>query len=72
MVPTSILSITGEGFIAAMLITTRVSYFIYPYLTPLDVKSEILSGLIINVSGFAGSLTFSVLKRDLLICAQER
>lgn len=72
VVPTSNPAITWEGFLAAVLLTTCVSYFIYPYLTPLDMKFGILSGLIISVTGFVGSLTISVLKRDLLIGDQEK
>ncbi|WRP04733.1 phosphatidate cytidylyltransferase [Rossellomorea aquimaris] len=72
VVPTSNPAITWEGFLAAVLVTTCVSYFIYPYLTPLDMKFGILSGLIISVTGFVGSLTISVLKRDLLIGDQEK
>ena len=72
VVPTSNPTITWEGFLAAVLVTTCVSYFIYPYLTPLDMKFGILSGLIISVTGFVGSLTISVLKRDLLIGDQEK
>ncbi len=72
VVPTSNPAITWEGFLAAVFVTTLVSYFIYPYLTPLDMKFGILSGLIIAISGFVGSLTISVLKRDLLIGDQER
>ncbi|MGD6848089.1 phosphatidate cytidylyltransferase [Rossellomorea aquimaris] len=72
VVPTSNPAITWEGFLAAVLVTTCVSYFIYPFLTPLDMKFGILSGLIISVTGFVGSLTISVLKRDLLIGDQEK
>ncbi|PFA62169.1 CDP-diglyceride synthetase [Bacillus sp. AFS015802] len=72
VVPTANPALTWEGFFAAILVTTGVSYFIYPFLTPLDLKFGILSGLIIAVSGFVGSLTISVLKRDLLIGDQER
>lgn len=72
VVPTSNPAITWEGFLAAVLVTTGMSYLIYPYLTPLDMKFGILSGLIISVTGFVGSLTISVLKRDLLIGDQEK
>ena len=72
VVPTSNPAITWEGFLAAVLVTTCVSYFIYPFLTPLDMKFGILSGLIISVTGFVGSLTISVLKRDLLIGDQKK
>ncbi|MGE6752609.1 phosphatidate cytidylyltransferase [Rossellomorea sp. NPDC071047] len=72
VVPTSNPTITWEGFLAAVLVTTGVSYFIYPFLTPLDMKFGILSGMIISITGFFGSLTISVLKRDLLIGDQEK
>lgn len=67
VVPTSNPFITWEGFIIATLLTTLVSFVLYPYLTPLDMTFGILSGVLISVAGFFGSLTISVLKRDLLI-----
>ncbi|MBM7604228.1 phosphatidate cytidylyltransferase [Metabacillus crassostreae] len=72
VVPSANPTITWEGFICAAIVTTIVSYFIYPYLTPLDMKFGILSGILISLSGFFGSLTISVLKRDLLIGDQEK
>nr|WP_186578794.1 phosphatidate cytidylyltransferase [Aquibacillus kalidii] len=72
VVPSANPNITWEGFIGAFLLTTAVSYFLYPYLTPFDLKFGILSGVIISVAGFAGSLTISVLKRDLLIGDSEK
>ncbi|QGH35541.1 CDP-diglyceride synthetase [Gracilibacillus salitolerans] len=65
--PTANPYITWEGFIGAVVTTTVISYFIYPLLTPLDVTFGIVSGILISVSGYFGSLTISVLKRDLLI-----
>jgi phosphatidate cytidylyltransferase len=59
--------LTWEGFVCAFVITTGVSYLIYPYLTPLNPIFGFLSGMLISLSGFFGSLTVSVLKRDLLI-----
>ncbi|WP_102349059.1 phosphatidate cytidylyltransferase [Bacillus sp. Marseille-P3661] len=70
--PTANPFITWEGAIGAAVITTCVSYFIYPFLTPLDITFGILSGLIISLSGLFGSLTISVLKRDLLIGDSEK
>jgi phosphatidate cytidylyltransferase len=64
--------ITWEGFIVGLLMTTCISYFLYPYLTPFDLTFGILSGVIISVAGFSGSLTISVLKRDLLIGNSEK
>lgn len=72
VVPTANPVITWEGFLAAVICTTVVSYILYPVLTPLDQTFGILSGLIIAISGFIGSLTISVLKRDLLIGDQEK
>jgi phosphatidate cytidylyltransferase len=67
VVPTANPNITWEGFICAFLMTTLAAYLTYPYLTPLDLTFGILAGALISVSGFLGSLTISVLKRDLLI-----
>jgi phosphatidate cytidylyltransferase len=67
VIPSANSSITWEGFIGATFVTTVVSYLIYPYLTPLDLTFGILSGVLISFSGFFGSLTISVLRRDLLI-----
>lgn len=67
VVPTANPYLTWEGFACAFLVTTGVSYLIYPYLTPLNPTFGIFSGMLISLSGFFGSLTVSVLKRDLLI-----
>ncbi len=67
VVPTANPYLTWEGFICAFPVTTAVSYLIYPYLTPLDPAFGIFSGILISLSGFFGSLTVSVLKRDLSI-----
>lgn len=67
IVPTANPNLTWEGFAGALVITTAVSIYIYPYLTPLDLTFGFFSGILISISGFLGSLTISVLKRDLLI-----
>lgn len=67
VVPTANPNLTWEGFVCAFVVTTGVSFLIYPYLTPLDPTFGVLSGMLISLSGFFGSLTISVLKRDLLI-----
>lgn len=72
VVPSANPTITWEGFIGAAIVTTIVSFLIYPYLTPLDLEFGILSGVLISLSGFFGSLTISVLKRDLLIGDREK
>jgi phosphatidate cytidylyltransferase len=72
VIPSANPIITWEGFIGAAIVTTIVSFYIYPFLTPLDLKFGILSGILISVSGFFGNLTISVLKRDLLIGDNEK
>ncbi|WP_405105301.1 phosphatidate cytidylyltransferase [Paenibacillus sp. FSL K6-1217] len=67
IVPTSNPHLTWEGFACAFAVTTGVSYLIYPHLTPLNPAFGYLSGMLVSLSGFFGSLTVSVLKRDLLI-----
>ncbi|HZG88034.1 phosphatidate cytidylyltransferase [Paenibacillus sp.] len=67
VVPTANPLLTWEGFAVALLATTAASWAIYPYLTPLDPTFGVVSGVLVGVSGFFGSLTISVLKRDLLI-----
>ncbi|WP_112181073.1 MULTISPECIES: phosphatidate cytidylyltransferase [Paraliobacillus] len=72
IVPSANPYITWEGFIGALLITTSISYFLYTFLTPFDLTFGILSGVIVGIAGFVGSLTISVLKRDLLIGDKEK
>ncbi|UGB31606.1 phosphatidate cytidylyltransferase [Metabacillus sp. B2-18] len=72
VVPSANPTITWEGYVGATIVTTTIAYFIYPYLTPLDLKFGIISGVLISLSGFFGSLTISVLKRDLLIGDREK
>ena len=67
VVPTANLNLTWEGFAIALIVTTGAAYLIQPYLTPIGPVFGIFSGLLISLSGFLGSLTISVLKRDLLI-----
>ncbi|MEF2965716.1 phosphatidate cytidylyltransferase [Paenibacillus sp. M1] len=67
VVPTANPYLTWEGLAVAFPVTTAASYLIYPFLTPLDPAFGLLSGMLISLSGFFGSLTVSVLKRDLLI-----
>ncbi|MNE42466.1 Phosphatidate cytidylyltransferase [compost metagenome] len=67
VVPTANPNLTWEGFICGFVATTAVSNLIYPYLTPLTPLFGLLSGMLISLSGYFGSLTVSVLKRDLLI-----
>lgn len=67
IVPTANPHLTWEGFVCAFVVTTAVSYLSYSHLTPLNPAFGYLSGMLISLSGFFGSLTVSVLKRDLLI-----
>jgi phosphatidate cytidylyltransferase len=67
IVPTANPNLTWEGFAAALLATTGAAALLYPLLTPFAVGFGLFSGVLISVSGFFGSLTISVLKRDLLI-----
>ncbi|MNJ49350.1 phosphatidate cytidylyltransferase [Paenibacillus bouchesdurhonensis] len=67
VVPTANPHLTWEGFAFAFLVTTGTAFLIHPYLTPLGSMFGVFSGMLISLSGFFGSLTVSVLKRDLLI-----
>lgn len=67
IVPTANPNLTWEGFACSLLVTTAVSFFIAPYLTPISRPFALFTGALISLSGFFGSLTVSVLKRDLLI-----
>jgi len=67
IVPTANPNLTWEGFAGALLATTAASYGLFPYLTPFETDFGIWSGILISVAGCFGSLTISVLKRDLLI-----
>ncbi|MDQ0492383.1 putative CDP-diglyceride synthetase/phosphatidate cytidylyltransferase [Paenibacillus brasilensis] len=70
--PTSNPNLTWEGFAFAFPVTIGASYLIYPYLTLFDLKFGLIFGILISLSGFFGSLTVSVLKRDLLIGDDEK
>jgi len=67
VVPTANPNLTWEGFAGGLIVTTAASMLLYPYLTPLNPTFGFFSGVLISLSGFLGSLTISVLKRDLLI-----
>lgn len=67
VVPSSNPFITLEGFFCSFLATTALAYTLYPYLTPFDSLFGVFSGVLISVAGFLGSLTISVLRRDLLL-----
>ncbi|GEL77672.1 hypothetical protein TMU01_19070 [Tenuibacillus multivorans] len=72
VIPTANPYITWEGFMGALVLTTCISYYLFPYLTPFGLTFGILSGVIISVAGYFGSVTISVLKRDLLIGDSEK
>ncbi|WP_322907074.1 phosphatidate cytidylyltransferase [Paenibacillus campi] len=72
IVPTSNPHITWEGFACAFVATTLASYWIHPYLTPFGWKFALIIGALTSLAGFFGSLTLSVLKRDLLIGDSDR
>ncbi|SEN07013.1 phosphatidate cytidylyltransferase [Mesobacillus persicus] len=72
VIPTANPNISWEGFIGATIVTTLVSYFVYPYLTPFDQTFGIISGFLIAIGGFFGASTISILKRDLLIGEDEK
>ncbi|RRJ62686.1 CDP-diglyceride synthetase [Paenibacillus oralis] len=67
IVPTANPYLTWEGFACGLLVTTGAACLISPYLTPLGAGFGLFSGMLIGFSGFFGSLTISVLKRDLQI-----
>jgi phosphatidate cytidylyltransferase len=67
VVPTANPNLTWEGFLCGFAATTAGSYLMYSHLTPLTPLFGVLSGMLISLSGYFGSLTVSVLKRDLLI-----
>ncbi|MFI2855939.1 phosphatidate cytidylyltransferase [Paenibacillus sp. JSM ZJ436] len=72
IVPTANPLLTWEGFVCGFLATAAAAVFLTPYLTPFDLKFGVISGMLISLGGFFGSLTVSVLKRDLLIGDDER
>jgi phosphatidate cytidylyltransferase len=72
IIPTSNPMITWEGFLSSVIVTTMVSFLIYSNLTPLDGTFAIFSGILISFAGFFGSLTVSVVKRDLYLGENEK
>ncbi|WP_411344438.1 phosphatidate cytidylyltransferase [Paenibacillus sp. WLX1005] len=67
IVPTSNPYLTWEGFACAFVATIAAAYIAHPYLTPFGTGFTLIIGALISLAGFFGSLTISVLKRDLLI-----
>jgi phosphatidate cytidylyltransferase len=56
---------TWEGLLCGLLVTVVLATMLAPWLTPLDGKEAFAAGLLIGLSGFAGDLTISAIKRDL-------
>ena len=56
---------TWEGLLCGLLVTVVLATLLAPWLTPLDGMEALAAGLLIGVSGFAGDLTISAIKRDL-------
>ncbi|NMO97854.1 phosphatidate cytidylyltransferase [Paenibacillus lemnae] len=67
IVPTANPYLTWEGFACSFAVSAAAAFFITPFLTPFEPTFGVISGMLISLSGFFGSLTVSVLKRDLLI-----
>ncbi|MCM8527247.1 MAG: phosphatidate cytidylyltransferase [Lentisphaeraceae bacterium] len=58
---------TWEGFLGGMATIVVLSAFLGPNLTPMNLKESLISGALINLSGFFGDLVISSVKRDLNI-----
>lgn len=56
---------TWEGFVGGFLTTAGLAVILAPWLTPLDAKHAIVSGLLIGWAGFIGDVVISALKRDI-------
>ncbi|MEW4372328.1 phosphatidate cytidylyltransferase [Paenibacillus kandeliae] len=67
IVPTSNPHLTWEGFACGFVATLAAAYIAHPYLTPFGTGFTFIIAALISLAGFFGSLTISVLKRDLLI-----
>jgi phosphatidate cytidylyltransferase len=65
IVPTVSPNKTWEGFLGGVATTTVVGLALSPVLTPFTPLHGAAAGLIIAVTGFAGDVTISALKRDL-------
>ncbi|PPA68462.1 phosphatidate cytidylyltransferase [Jeotgalibacillus proteolyticus] len=57
-------NLTWEGFAVGVAGTIILSVLIAPYITPMSVGFSMVSGLIIGVAGFFGTVVISVLKRN--------
>ncbi|NGZ76444.1 phosphatidate cytidylyltransferase [Saccharibacillus alkalitolerans] len=66
VVPTANPNLTWEGFVGALIVTTGAALALAPYLTPFGMPAAFWFGVLLSFAAFFGSLTVSVLKRDLL------
>ena len=72
VVPTANPRLTWEGFVCAFVVTTGAAYALAPLLTPFGPQASLWFGMLLSLAGFFGSLTVSVLKRDLLIEGEDK
>ncbi|MDO3409840.1 phosphatidate cytidylyltransferase [Saccharibacillus sp. CPCC 101409] len=72
VVPTANPRLTWEGFVCAFIATTAAAYALAPLLTPFGPQASLWFGMLLSLAGFFGSLTVSVLKRDLLIEGEDK
>jgi phosphatidate cytidylyltransferase len=56
---------TWEGFIGGLATTTALAMALSSSLTPMDLTTAALAGLLISTAGFIGDVTISALKRDI-------
>lgn len=56
---------TVEGFVGGIITTSILSMLIAPHLTPLTTVESLIAGLVIAISGFAGDVIMSAIKRDI-------
>ena len=56
---------SGEGLLGGIGVTTALAIAMAPLLTPFSLLESVLAGILISLSGFAGDLTISAVKRDL-------
>ncbi|MCP4343929.1 MAG: phosphatidate cytidylyltransferase [Desulfobacterales bacterium] len=58
---------TWEGFAGGLITITIIAGFASPFLTPMSMLHGFIAGFIISISGFAGDVVISSVKRDLQI-----
>ncbi|GGN94567.1 phosphatidate cytidylyltransferase [Saccharibacillus kuerlensis] len=72
VVPTANANLTWEGFVGALIVTVGAALALAPYLTPFSQTAALWFGALLSFAAFFGSLTVSVLKRDLLIGDEDK